>query len=85
MSHFAIITAYIMKGVIFIGRIHLVKIKPNTEEEKRFIKTLESVGVKRQSVICKQGFIFDKPYDEYLISDGLYRLIQSQIRANEES
>lgn len=71
--------------MIFIGRIHLVKIKPHTEEETRFIKALEDVGVKHESVICKQGFIFDKPYDEYLISDGLYKLIQSQITANGES
>ena len=68
-----------------MGRIHAIRVRSGTDEESRFMDILDSVGVKRKSVICKQGFIFDTPYDEYLISDGLYRLIQSHIKTNEES
>ena len=68
-----------------MGRIHTIRIIPNSEEESRFIDILDSVGVKHESVICKLGMIFDTPYDEYLISDGLYRLIQSQILTVGES
>ena len=71
--------------MIFIGRIHAIRIQPGSEEESKFISILDSVGVKHESVICKLGMIFETPYDEYLISDGLYRLIQSQILAIEES
>ena len=68
-----------------MGRIRTIRIIPNSEEESRFIDILDSVGVKHESVICKLGMIFDTPYDEYLISDGLYRLIQSQILTVGES
>ena len=68
-----------------MGRIHAIRVQSGSEEESRFIDILDSVGVKHKSVICKQGFIFDTPYDEYLISDGLYRLIQSQILTVGES
>ena len=71
--------------MIFIGRIHAIKITPDSEEETQFKNILDSVGVKHESVICKQGFIFETPYDEYIISNGLYRLIQSYIQANEKS
>lgn len=71
--------------MIFIGKIHFLKIKPNTEEESKFTNALNDVGVKISSVICKRGVIFNTPYDEYLLSDGLYKLIQSKIVANGES
>ena len=68
-----------------MGRIHAIRVQSGSEEESRFIDILDSVGVKHESVICKLGMIFDTPYDEYLISDGLYKLIQSQILTVGES
>lgn len=68
-----------------MGRIHAIRVQSGTDEESRFINILDSVGVKHESVICKLGMIFETPYDEYLISDGLYRLIQSQILTVGES
>lgn len=68
-----------------MGRIHAVRVQSGSKEESRFINILESVGVKHDSVICKLGMIFDTPYDEYLISDGLYKLIHPQILTMGES
>ncbi len=68
-----------------MGRIHAIRVQSGTEEESKFMTILDSVGVKRESVICKLGMIFDTPYDEYLISDGLYKLINPQIVVNGES
>lgn len=56
--------------------IHTLKIKPNSEAEQRFMELLQKVEVKPEAVLCRLGSVFGVPYNEYLISDGLYKQIQ---------
>ena len=62
-----------------ISTIHLVKIIPGSREETRFIEVLDSVGVNRENVLCRLGRLFRTEYDEYIISDGLYKQIPKVI------
>lgn len=58
-----------------MGSLHSIRIIPNSKKETDFKNLLDSVGVKPDLVMCKSGLIFDKKYDEYMISDGLYQQI----------
>ena len=58
-----------------MSRIHSLKIEPGSEAELYFMNALKKVNVKPESVICRLGAIFGTPYNEYLISDGLYSRI----------
>ena len=62
-----------------MGKIHRFRIVPGSEGEEHFISLLNNVGVKHDSVICRLGTIFNTPYNEYTISDGLFRQIQSHL------
>lgn len=66
-----------------MGKIHVMKIVPDSEGEKYFMSLLEKVGVKPESVTCRLGEIFGKPYNEYVISDGLYNQIREYLLTNE--
>lgn len=68
-----------------MGRIHRLKIMPGSEAESSFMNLLKQVDVKPESVMCRLGAIFGTPYNEYVISDGLYRQIQSHLLETEES
>lgn len=61
-----------------MGGIHSIRCIPGSKREKEFLKLMDSVGVKRELLICKKGLIFEKDYDEYIISEGLYRTIQNE-------
>lgn len=56
--------------------IHSIRCVPNTKREKEFFDLLDSVDVKRELLICKDHETFETTYDEYIISDGLYRIIE---------
>ena len=56
-----------------------LKISPNSDAEKRFIQLLKQVGVKPDNVLCRLGSVFHTPYNEYLISEGLYRQIREEL------
>ena len=60
------------------GGIHSIRCEPGTEREKQFLQLLKCMGVNMDLVICKKGELFDTSYDEYYISDGLYRLIEEE-------
>ena len=62
-----------------MGKIHRIRIIPGSEGEEYFMSLLNSVDVKHESVMCRLGAIFDTPYNEYTISDGLFRQIQSRL------
>lgn len=62
-----------------ISTIHLVKIIPGSREETRFIEALDSVGVNRENILCRLGRLFRTEYDEYIVSDGLYKQIYKVI------
>lgn len=57
------------------GKIHKLKIIPGSKQESKFFEILKTVGVKPERVMCRRGFIFWTKYDEYLISDGLWKQI----------
>lgn len=61
-----------------MGGIHSIRCIPGSKREKEFLKLMDSAEVKRELLICKRGEIFEKDYDEYIISDGLYRIVQSE-------
>ena len=63
-----------------MSAIHTMKVVPNSEAEKRFMELLKKVDVKPDSVICKLGDVFGVPYNEYILSDGLFRQIQDELR-----
>lgn len=62
-----------------MSRLHNIRIKPGSKQESQFTKLLNSVGVDRSNVHCRPGYLFWTPYDEYILSDGLYRLIEDKI------
>ena len=53
-----------------------IKIKPGSWTENKFLNLLKRNGVKMDLVMKKSGDTFEKPYDEYQLSEGLYRIIQ---------
>lgn len=61
-----------------MGGIHSIRCKPGSVREKEFLRLMDSVGVKRELLICKHGKDFGTPYDEYIISEGLYRTISDE-------
>lgn len=62
-----------------MGRIHMMKVEPFSDAERYFIELLRRVEVKPESVICRLGSVFEKPYNEYVISDGLYNQIRDYL------
>lgn len=59
--------------------IHILRIHSGSETETKFLNTLIEVGVKPELVICRVGAAFNKNYNEYVLSDGLYKQIQEKI------
>ena len=53
--------------------LHRMKIIPGSDKETKFIEELDRIGVNRERILCRHGNLFDTEYDEYLISDGLYK------------
>ena len=62
-----------------MSRTHKLKIVPGSKQESKFFKALKSVGVKPERVMCRRGFVFWTKYDEYLISDGLWKQIGNSL------
>lgn len=56
-----------------------IKIKPGTQIESRFLHVLKNHDVKMDLVMKRDHSITEKPYDEYLLSDGLMRIIQDDL------
>lgn len=61
---------------MIIGNLHSIKIKAGSKEEAKFTELLKTVGVDRSRVMCKPGYLFWTEYDEYIISDGLWKQIE---------
>lgn len=62
-----------------MSRLHSLKVVPDSEAEVYFMSLLNEVGVNHDSVICRLGAIFGKPYNEYVISDGLFQKIKDRL------
>ena len=60
-----------------------MKVKPGSEGEVYFIQLLEAVGVKPERVMCRLVSVFGTDYNEYILSDGLYKQIQNYLKENE--
>lgn len=58
--------------------IHNIKIYPGSSAETKFMRSLERVGVNPTMVMCRNGAVFGEDFDEYILSDGLYRLITEE-------
>ena len=67
-----------------MGQLHAMKIVPGSEAERYFRSLLDEVGVNHGSVICRLGTVFETPYNEYVLSDGLFRKIKDRLSENEE-
>lgn len=63
--------------------IHKMKVEPGSEGETYFIQLPEEVGVKPERVMCRLGSVFGTDYNEYILSDGLYKQIQNYLKENE--
>lgn len=57
----------------------IVKIKPGSKKENEFLEVLKSYGINEQLLIKKSGELFDKEYDEYQLSDGLFHVIKEDL------
>ena len=58
-----------------MGNIHIIKIKPGSKDESRFIDILVDAGVHMDLVLCRRGDVFGTEYDEYILSGSLYNVI----------
>ena len=67
-----------------MGQLHVMKIVPDSEAEVYFMSLLNEVGVNHNSVICRLGSVFAAPYNEYVLSDGLFRKIKDRLSGKEE-
>lgn len=67
-----------------MGKIHRLMILPGSEGEIYFMKLLKQVEVKPESVMCRLGEIYGTPYNEYIISDGLFNLIRDHLYLREK-
>ena len=61
-----------------MGGIHSIRCVPGSKREKKFLQLMNEVNVKPDLLLCKKGLIFETDYDEYIISDGLYRTVQDE-------
>lgn len=59
--------------------IHMLKIHPGSKTERQFIRILNGVDVKLDSVLCRKASVFDTECDEYIMSDGLYQQIREKL------
>ena len=62
-----------------MGKIHRLKVVPGSEGEQYFMKLLNQVEVKPEAVMCRLGEIYVTPYNEYILSDGLFNLIRNHL------
>lgn len=60
-------------------RIFRLQIKPGSDAEDKFKILLKSVGVKPDLVMCRVASVFNTRYDEYILSEGLYKQIQNSL------
>ena len=67
-----------------MGQLHVMKIVPDSEAEVYFMSLLNEVGVNHNSVICRLGSVFGTPYNESVLSDGLFRKIKDRLSEREE-
>lgn len=59
--------------------LHSYRIVPGTYSEHYFKELLLEAGVKMNLVMCKIGRVFGRPYDEYILSDGLNRILYDDL------
>lgn len=65
--------------------LHKIKIEPNSNRERRFMDILDSVGVNWDLVMCRRWYDFGVDYDEYIISEGLSKVITKYLIEREEN
>lgn len=62
-----------------IFAMRTVKIKPGSWTENKFLNLLKKYDVHTDLVIRRTSEMSGKPYDEYQLSDGLYKIIQADL------
>ena len=55
--------------------MRIIRIEPGSNLELEFLELLEENGVKMELVMKRDSNLYETTYDEYLLSDGLYRII----------
>lgn len=58
-----------------MSNIHMIKLKPGSKDEARFIDILVNAGVHMDLVLCRRWDVFGTEYNEYILSGSLYNLI----------
>ena len=61
-----------------MGGIHTIRCVRGSKRERKFLELMDRVGVKRELLMCKTMELFETDYDEYIISDGLYKTIEDE-------
>ena len=55
--------------------MRIIKIKPGSWLENKFLNLLRRNGVKMELVMKKPAELIQSTHDEYMLSEGLYRII----------
>lgn len=61
-----------------MGGIHTIRCVRGSKRERKFLELMDRNGVRRDLLICKPRELFETDYDEYVISDGLYKTIEEE-------
>lgn len=61
--------------------MRIIKIKPGTWLENKFLNLLKRNDVKMELVMKRDHELTGLKHDEYLLSDGLYRIIGTELEA----
>lgn len=61
-----------------------IRVVPGSKKEAAFLELLKKSECHMESVIRRDGISFTRPYDEYILSDGLCRVIAEDLNRLEE-
>lgn len=61
-----------------MGGIHTIRCVRGSKRERKFLELMDRKEVKRELLICKTMEVYKTDYDEYVISDGLYKTIEEE-------
>lgn len=61
-----------------MGGIHTIRCVRGSKRERKFLELMDRKEVKRELLICKTMEVYETDYDEYVISDGLYKTIEEE-------
>lgn len=63
-------------------KIHFIKVVPGSDDEIKFTNLLVKIGAIPELVMCRTDKVFNTGYNEYIISEALYRQIKEGLNLN---